>query len=428
MTGAAPSRRRLVAGLVALTALGIAVRTVHLGDQPVTPDDADVGQTARNFVETGWPEPTMWNHPRLRDALVDASLDALGRGPWGLKAWSVLLGALTVPAAAWLAFLLTGSGGAAAILGLLLALDPLHVDFSRQAINDVYLGFFPVAAVAAAWRYRATRRTGWLVLAGALFGLGLASKWSALLPLAVTAAVLARDVARTRGSARERSAEVAFAASCLVVLPLAVYLATFLPWFGRGYGLTDWLGFQRSMAVETATHVGYAGTKRPGYAGELVGAWRWFVSPAWYVDRTLAADRGGEGAFLVGIGNPVTWLVVWPSLAYAGWCAWRRRDAAAAILAALFLASYLPLVATARPIWTNTALAVLPFAMALVAFAAARLGALRPRLVGAWLAAAVLAGALLWFPATGIRTAAGDRLAHALVPDDAFAPRPGEAP
>src|SRR5512145_1204023 len=148
--------------LVLLTLVAFALRAVALGSQHLISDDLMVGLTARNFVDLGWPGPTMWNHPRLRDLLVSLSLDLFGSGPWGLKLWSVLLGALAVPATALLLLRLGAGLRAAAIAGLVVALDPLHVDFSRQAINDAYLSFLPVAAILALLRYRDRRSVGWL--------------------------------------------------------------------------------------------------------------------------------------------------------------------------------------------------------------------------------------------------------------------------
>jgi dolichyl-phosphate-mannose-protein mannosyltransferase len=418
-----PPKRRAVAAVVLVTTLAFGLRAVHLAGQPLIGDDASVGLTAQQFTESGLPEPTMWNHPRLRDELVAASLGALGDTPWGLKAWSVLLGTLSATATMALLLVLSAGTAAATIAGLLVALDPLHLDFSRQAINDVYLAFFPVAAFAAAWRYRAARRTRWLVLAGALFGLGLASKWNAAFPLAFTAAVLAVDALRRPAPARERASELGFLAAALALLPLAIYLITFLPWFGRGYSLAEWLRFHGAMAFETATHTGYAGTKRPGYAGEVIGAWRWFVQPIYYAD-VAPPQPGSEGAYVVGVANPLTWLAVWPAAAFTAWAAWKRRDGTAALLLALFAVAYLPFAASLRrPIWTNSAVAVVPFAMALVGYGAARLREARPRVTAAWLCAAVALAAVLWFPAAGVSTPPGDSLVRAVVPPIALVPK-----
>ena len=171
----APKRSALA---LALAALGLFLRAALLGSQPLIGDDASVGRTAMEFVGRGLPEPTMWNHPRLRDLLVRASLALFGEGAWGIKLWSVLLGTLAAPAAALLVLSLGGGLPGAVVAGLVVATDPLHLDFSRQGINDVYLAFLPVAAVLALVRYRAAARPAWLALAGLLL-VHLANRWDA---------------------------------------------------------------------------------------------------------------------------------------------------------------------------------------------------------------------------------------------------------
>jgi dolichyl-phosphate-mannose-protein mannosyltransferase len=422
-----PVSARAARVLVALTLVALVLRAVGLGGQLLIADDAAVGETARNFVQLGLPEPTMWNHPRLRDLLVNLSLDAFGDGAWGVKAWSVAMGTLSVPATALLVLALTSSLPAAAIAGLAVAVDPLHLDFSRQGINDVYLAFLPVAAILALLRYRARRRPGWLALAGVLLGLGLATKWSAAFPVGAAAAVVLAVVLRESPSGRERAAELVLFASCLVLLPLAVYVLAYAPWFGRGHDLVEFVRFQRAMGVETATHAGYDGTKLPGFPGEAVGAWRWFVQPIWYVDylpsmpgRPVPADR----LFLSGVANPLVWLATLPAAAWAAWRWLRGRDAGAGWLLLLFAAAYVPFVAVPRPIWTNSALAVVPFSAALVGWAAAGLaGRGRMRLaVKGWAAAAVVVAALLWPPAMGTSTRASDAALKVLVSPLAYDP------
>ncbi len=409
--------------LAALTVLAAALRVACLSDQPLIPDDISVGDSALGYVATGWPGPTMWNHPRLRDLLVFGSVQIFGDGPWAIRSWSILLGTLSVPAT----FLMMRSLGVdrrpAAIAGLLLAFDPLHVGFSRQGINDVLLSFFSTAVVAAAWRYRTTRRVGWLILAGALLGLGLGSKWAIAFPAAVVAAVLLADALRAAAPWTDRSTEAAFVVACLVLLPLTLYLGTFAPWFGRGHDLAEWIRFQVRMAHETATHTGYPGTKLPGYLGEVVGAWRWFVQPVFYAEKAAEPVLRHGRLTIVAyawISNPAAWLAVWPALAMTVRLAWRGRDAAGSALAALFLAAYLPFALAGRPIWTNSAPAVLPFAMALVGYAAERVWQRNRSLAASWLAVCLALGLALWFPAVGIGTGPTDRLTALFVPPEAF--------
>lgn len=416
---------RFAAFLSAVSLLALVVRAAGLGSQPLIGDDVSVGQTALNFVEMGLPSPTMWNHPRLRDLLVYLSLGAFGDGPWGLKAWSVLFGALSVPATAWLAVEATGSRAAAGIAALLVAVDPLHLDFSRQGINDVYLAFFPVAATAAILRYQAVRRPAWLAAAGILLGLGIASKWSAAFPVLAAGALVLGSSLERLPSARDRAAEVALFAACLGALSAATYLVTFWPWFGRGHDLAEWVRLQIVMARETSTHTGYPGTKLPGYPGELTSAWRWFVAPVWFVDYIPPMPGRGlppEGLFVSGVSNALAWLATLPAAGFAAW-RWRRAgDAGAGWLSLLFLAAYLPFLVVSRPIWTNSSLAVLPFGMALVGWAAARVRDRAPRLVSLWAGAAVIFAALLWLPAAGVSTRPTDAFLRALVSARALDP------
>ncbi|HET8538404.1 MAG TPA: phospholipid carrier-dependent glycosyltransferase [Anaeromyxobacter sp.] len=404
--------------ILALTGLALLLRTLGLAAQPLVGDDVWVRETARNFAAFGWPDPTMWNHPRLRDLLVHASLGVLGDGAWGIRAWSVLLGTLSVPAIAVLVRCAGGSAAAALVAALLVATDPLHLDFSRQGINDVYLAFFPVAAVTALLVHRERRHPGWLVLAGLLLGLGLASKWNAVFPVGVAAAVVLVQALRGSASRRERAAELALFLSCLVLLPLAVYVLTYWPWLGRGHDLAELLRFHGAMAFETSTHTGYPGTKQVGFPGEVVGAWRWFVQPSWFVDYVpppRAAAVPARGFFLSGVANPLAWLATLPAAAWAAARWIRERDRVAGWLLLLFLAAYLPFVLVPRPIWTNSALAVVPYSSALVAWTAVRLHERCRHPVRIWLAVTLVLAAFLWPPAMGISTRPTDAVLRALV-------------
>jgi 4-amino-4-deoxy-L-arabinose transferase-like glycosyltransferase len=414
--------RRLGIVLAAATLVALALRAWGLTDQPVHGDDLLAGATARNFVEFGWPGPTMWHHPRLRDLLVHWSVGALGANPWGLKVWSVLVGTLCVPATGYLVWLVGGSRMGAILAAAIVAVDPLHVDFSRQAINDVYVSFFPVAAIVALLVYANRRRPWQIVVSGLLLALGMASKWSAAFPFASAAALTLPAVVAEAGSRRARVAELSLEFSALVLLPAGVYVLSFWPWFGRGHDLLEFVRFQRAMGAMAASTTGYAGSMAAGYQGYLIGAWRWVVQPVWWVDSIPPAPGGGSILYLTGVGNPLTWLATLPA---AGWSAWRwfrSRDRAAGYLLILWLAAYLPFVLVQRPIWANAAVIVVPFWAALVGLAAAHLWERSRILVTAWAALAVLVSLLLWFPVTGTRFGLSDSLVRLLVSPLAFDP------
>jgi dolichyl-phosphate-mannose-protein mannosyltransferase len=265
----------------------------------------------------------------------------------------------------------------ALIAAFLWACDALVIDFSRQGINDIYLAFFPLAGIYLVYRYRESGSQWWLLGSGVCFGLGLASKWSSLFPMVVTFALVMAAIQREPdGSARDRLTRQFHATVLLLVVPTLVYLLTFLPWFSRGYSISEWPALQRSMFLETSQHTGY---KPKPWDDRDNRAYKWFVVPSVFVDPFMNMDKaGGSGleppsfeesvTVVLGYANPLVWLLVLPAMVFVIRRGVRERDEGACYLAALFLASYLPLVASPRPIWLNTALSVLPYAIMAVAF------------------------------------------------------------
>ncbi len=73
--------------------------------------------------------------------------------------------------------------------GLLTATSPALVFYSRYFIHEMLLVFFTFLALAGGWRYWRTRKIGWIILAGAAFGLMGATKETFVITAA--AAVLA---------------------------------------------------------------------------------------------------------------------------------------------------------------------------------------------------------------------------------------------
>jgi dolichyl-phosphate-mannose--protein O-mannosyl transferase len=319
----------------------------------------------------------MWNHPALRSLIVQWSMDLFGSGVVGVKGFSVLTGILAIPLAWAVGRRLLRSDFLGLVAAFLLAVDTLPIDFSRQAINDGYLTFFPLLAIWCAFRYHeeGEEAVRWLVAAGCAFGFGLASKWSVAVPLALTVAGLGWLAVRVAAPLSARLARLLTLAGLLVILPLTIYLATFAPWFQRGYGISDWLLLQKSMYVETRLHTGYKETIQGQHR-----AWEWFIRPVYFRDIYFVpppeTERGRSEpsleqnvVILLAIANPLVWLLTIPATVYTAIQAWRRCDRRLWYLLGCFLLSYLPLAMTWRPIWFNTGLTVAPFVMFLVAFA-----------------------------------------------------------
>jgi dolichyl-phosphate-mannose-protein mannosyltransferase len=364
-------------GLLLISLLALLLNGFQLARQPVSGDDFDVAITAINYMESGQLGPTMWNHPCLRNILVYYAMQLFGTGVLGTKGVSLLLGTLCTPLIGLVARRIFKDDRIALIAAFLWACDALVIDFSRQGINDIYLAFFPLAAIYCAYRYRERAKQVWLLGCGIFFGLGLASKWSAIFPLVATLALLLIALRRENSDQTGRRwAGYCHACVLLLLVPALVYLLTFIPWFGRGYSVSEWPALQRSMFLETSQHVGYKPKKWDDRDNR---AYKWFVVPSVFVDPFMNMDTPDGDVMklpsfensvtvVLGVANPLVWLLVLPALFLLLRRAIRERDEGAWYLAGLFLLSYLPLVCSPRPIWLNTALSVLPYAIMAVAF------------------------------------------------------------
>ncbi len=387
-------RRTFLFAVLAVTVFAALLRIVGLGSQPLSADDASVALSAANYVETGHLGPTMWNHPPLRNLVVYGTLSAWGTTPFGLKLMSVLLGTLTVGLLALVARRLLGDPILALVAAALLAVDGLHIDFSRQAVHEVYNACFGLAAIWAAFRFHDTQRWRWLGLAGVLFGLGLASKWGIAFPLVVTAGFLVFAWRPEPSAPRSlRISRSVLVCAVLAVVPLVVYTATFLPLFARGFGFVDWVSLHLSMLHETAHHQGYS-----AYAlHELTNnALWWFVHPVGYAEFVI---RHGQPTVFVGLTNPAVWMLAWPALIVLAVRAYRERALELALPVAYFAATYLPFVLVTRPIWVHSSFPA--FTHALIAIAALVTRLLPRKLLWIYLAVVVLLAIPLYWLALG---------------------------
>ncbi|OHB77116.1 MAG: hypothetical protein A2W31_14240 [Planctomycetes bacterium RBG_16_64_10] len=141
--------------------------------------------------------------------------------------------------------------------GVLTAISPAMVFYSRYYIHEMLLVFFTLAAVATAWRYLQTKRLVWCLAAGASAGMMQATKETSVLifaALAMAGAVMAignrgRPAAcagSLRRTPRWHLAAGLLAAVLVAVLLLSSFLTnargpldglrTYRPWLGRAGG------------------------------------------------------------------------------------------------------------------------------------------------------------------------------------------------
>ena len=117
-------------------------------------------------------------HPPMGKLLIGVGIAAFGDTPFGWRIASAVAGALTVAGAFLLVQTLTISFEAGILAAILLTFNNFTFVLARVAMLEIFILMFLVWAILA-WLQKQ------FVVAGFLFGLAVATKWSALVVLAV---------------------------------------------------------------------------------------------------------------------------------------------------------------------------------------------------------------------------------------------------
>lgn len=137
--------------------------------------------------------------------------------------------------------------------GLLIALSPAMVFYSRYYIQEMLLVFFTFAAIGCGWRYLRSGRTLWAAAAGACFGLMHATKETWVLAAAAMAGAVAatllwsrmRDGAWPEVRSRLRLLPAAAAAIAFVAVATALYSSFGRQWSGPLDSITAYATYVR---------------------------------------------------------------------------------------------------------------------------------------------------------------------------------------
>ncbi len=208
-------------------------------------------------------------HPPMGKVLIAAGEGLFGLNPFGWRFAVAVVGSLSVLLLARIARRMTRSTLLGCVAGLLLALDGLEFVMSRTALLDIFLMFWLLAAFgclvidrdrARARLVGSTGSTGsvnatsdgpgprlgvrwWRVLAGVCLGLACASKWDGIwYVFAFIGLCVAWDIGARRAAGFRRSSYGALIRDgkwtllSMVVVPAAVYVASWSGWFASSIG------------------------------------------------------------------------------------------------------------------------------------------------------------------------------------------------
>ncbi|MDF0493177.1 phospholipid carrier-dependent glycosyltransferase [Bradyrhizobium yuanmingense] len=280
-------------------------------------DEVHYVPAARQMLTPAMSEP-MLNpmHPPLAKELIAASIATFGDNALGWRYPATLFGALAIVAIYLCGLALFGAQSPAIAAALIAAFNQMLYVQARIAMLDIFaLGFGLLATAAFMHGFRRERPQVLFAVAGSLFGLAAACKWSGLFPLGVCIVIVA--VIRLMQGWHTLFADAKpddwyrpelwpglklhQVALCFAVLPALAYLAAFVPLYGLS--LPDLIEAQRRIFADNTTTAIAGHTYMSAWP-----SWPLLARPVWFLFDKTAEDHIAAIVFL---GNP---LVLWPAL------------------------------------------------------------------------------------------------------------------
>lgn len=255
-------------------------------------------------------------HPPLAKELMAVSIAAFGDSALGWRYPATLFGALAIAAIYLCGLALFRAQGPAIAAALIAGLNQMLYVQARIAMLDIFaLGLSLLATAAFMHGFRRERPQALFALAGSLFGLAAACKWSGLFPLGVCIVIVA--VVRLMQGWRTLFTDAKpddwyrpdlwpglglhHVVLCFIVLPSVAYLAAFVPLYGLS--LPDLIEAQRRIFADNTTTAIAGHTYMSAWP-----SWPLLARPVWFLFDKTSEDNVSAVVFL---GNP---LVLWPAL------------------------------------------------------------------------------------------------------------------
>lgn len=248
-----------------------------------------------------------WTPPPLGKEISALGILIFGNNTLGWRFFQALFGSLGALFIYLLGKDLFGAKSAGIIASLLYSFESFVFVLSRITMVDIFISDFLILASLFIVKYARTRRFVNLVLAGFFCGAAVSIKWSGVYIIEFLGGValfLMYYFEVYSSSARDRE----FIASVLriiprmalafIVVPLLVYMASYIPFFYNGDSFRDFLTLQANM-------YGYHGgvTATHPYQSSW---WQW---PLMLKPVYLSAENLGKGlnAHIYLVGNPFLW-------------------------------------------------------------------------------------------------------------------------
>ncbi|MFH2085292.1 MAG: glycosyltransferase family 39 protein [bacterium] len=234
-----------------------------------------------------------WTHPPVAKYGMVLGMLLFGENSYGWRVGSSIFGVISILGLYSFTYALLRRKDIALLTAFLVSIEGLHIVQSRIAMNDIYMLAFLIWALFAAVKSR------WKS-AAILYGLSLASKWSAIYGLVPLALIYLHNPPIAFSNLKFYLTNL-FSIFRLLLIVILVYILTFTPFILAGHTWGQWWELHRQMWYYhthlVATHA-YQSTP-----------WQWLfaVRPVWYYVKYL----GDNIENIYAQGNP---LILWLGL------------------------------------------------------------------------------------------------------------------
>ena len=304
------------------------------------------------------PEPDTaydWLHPPLAKLIQAGSIKLFGDHSFTWRLPSAVFGTIAIAAVYFLGLELFKNKVLALLSASIFSFDGLQLTMSRITMNDIFVTTWIIIAVTFFYKYlnlSLSKGSSFLLLTGLFTGLGLATKWSALLLYPLFVVFLFSRLKSILKNPRL----LFFTIYCLILIPAFIYLLSYLQFFTQGHSFADFYHLHQQIywyqTGLTASHH-YQST-----------AWQWplLIRPVWfYVDYTSTTI-----ANIYNLGNPA---IFWGGLMAIGYVISRQISLKLYSLTYLlsgYLLLFFPWVLSPRILFIHHYLPTLPFLCLLI--------------------------------------------------------------
>lgn len=275
-----------------------------------------------------------WTHPPLAKLGMWLGMLVFGENAFGWRIPGALLGVGSAVLVFFIARKLFKDDILALLSSFIFSLDGLFLTMSRIGMNDSYVLFFVLLTV-----YLFLEKKNFL--SSVAFGLAISSKWSAVYSIPILFLIWL-----------SRKKKFTWSLFSFAVIPVVVYLASYLPMFLTDHGLNIFWGMQKQMWWY---HTGLEATHP--YTSPAI-SWPFLIRPVYLY---TSEEIGGWVARIYNLGNPGVFWFGLTSIITSFYYAVVERNKKIALVIFSYLIFFVPWMMSPRIMFFYHYLPSIPF-------------------------------------------------------------------